>query len=136
MDEKQFFEHQDKKFEAIGLLLGDLTDTVQKLVDDNVLFSESWRTITSMLNKIVSIVEIKGIVQANLADFSDKPKAKRSYDKPMPKQIGDWIIGKKGCNSCGGDITWDNYNPQGHPYPDHVDENGNLVDCPNYQPND
>ena len=54
----------------------------------------------------------------------------------MPKQIGDWIIGKKGCNSCGGDITWDRYDKEFHAYPDHVDENGNLVDCPNYQPND
>ncbi|GAG77219.1 unnamed protein product, partial [marine sediment metagenome] len=44
-------------------------------------------------------------------------------------------ISAKGCNRCGGKITWDNYSKPDHPYPDHVDEEGNLLDnCPAYQP--
>lgn len=122
MDEEQFFEHLDKKFEAVGLLLGDIVDDL-----DNINIE---------LKLIKDIVEIKGVVKTTLADFSKEPKAKSTYAKPMPEKIGDWIIAKKGCNSCGGKISWDNYDKEEHPYPDHVDENGNLVDCPNYQPKD
>ena len=45
---------------------------------------------------------------------------------------GKYKIADKGCNKCGGKITWDNYNKETQPYPDHVDEDGNLMDCPNY----
>ena len=124
MDEKQFFERFDErfqevdmlingKFESVGLLLGDLIDKVDEIVD--------W-------------IATRKVVEKTLADFSKEPKAKRQYDKPMPKKIGDWIIAKKGCNSCNGNITWDNYNKETHPYPDHVNERGELVDCPDYVP--
>ena len=60
------------------------------------------------------------------------------YMKPVgdtpssaPKQ-GGYKIADKGCNKCGGKITWDNYDKETQPYPDHVDEDGNLMDCPEY----
>ena len=62
------------------------------------------------------------------------------YMKPVgemksstPKKEG-YTIADKGCNRCGGKITWDLYNKEEHPYPDHVDEDGNLCDCPEYNP--
>ena len=113
MDEKQFFERFDKKFESVGLLLGDLTDKIDIVIE--------W-------------IETRKVVETTLADFSKEPKAKSTHAKPMPQKIGDWIIAKKGCNSCGGDITWDNYSKETHPYPDHVNEQGELIDCPDYVP--
>ena len=50
----------------------------------------------------------------------------------IPK--GGYKIADKGCNKCGGKITWDKYDKEEHPYPDHVDEDGNLTDCPEYKP--
>ena len=62
------------------------------------------------------------------------------YMKPVgdmksstPKKDG-YKISDKGCNRCGGKITWDLYNKEDHPYPDHVDEDGKLCDCPEYNP--
>ena len=84
MDEKQFFEHIDKKFEAVGLLIGDLIDKV----DDTL----KW-------------VEARSVVEKTLLDVSKEPKAKSRYAKQMPLQVGDWIIADKGCNRCGGRIA-------------------------------
>ena len=67
-------------------------------------------------------------------DFSKAPKAKTRYSKEMPEQVGGYTIGKKGCNRCGGKITWDNYDKEQHPFPDHLDEEGNIIDCPEYKP--
>ena len=114
MDEKTFFDYIDKKFEAVAGLLGSIID---------------------QLEDVKEIVQIKSVVTATLADFSKEPKADSRYAKKMPLQVGEWIIAKKGCNRCGGKITWDNYNETDHKYPDHVDEEGNLLDnCPAYQP--
>jgi len=91
------------------------------------------KSINNKLQEIIDIFQIKGVVQANLADFSKAPKAKTSYTKEMPEMIGGYTISKKGCNRCGGKITWDLYDKDGgHPYPDHVDEDGNIIDCPAY----
>ena len=136
MDEEQFFGYLDKKFEAVGLLLGDIIDKFDPILQNMINLNTRMEQIESHL-RIKDIVET--IAKKNLADFSKEPKAKSQYAKPMPEKIGDWIIAKKGCNSCGGKISWDNYDPTtpgGQRYPDHIDENGNLVDCPNYQPKD
>ena len=118
MDEKAFFDYQDKKFESVGELLGSILES---------------------LEEIREYIHTKTVVKQTLADFSKEPKAKSTYAKPMPEQIGGWTIAKKGCNKCGGKITWDNYekiNDSGFPqkYPDHVDENGSIIDCPEYKP--
>ena len=66
--------------------------------------------------------------------FQNNGYMKPVGDKPnsIPKQ-GGYTIAKDGCNKCGGKITWDLYDKEGgHPYPDHVDEDGKLMDCPNY----
>ena len=65
--------------------------------------------------------------------FQNNGYMKPVGDKPSstPKQ-GGYKIADKGCNKCGGKITWDNYDKETQPYPDHVDEDGNIMDCPKY----
>ena len=64
------------------------------------------------------------------------------YMKPIgdtpsstPKKEG-YKISDKGCNRCGGKITWDNYSKEegGQNYPDHIDEDGNIMPngCPQF----
>ena len=102
MDEKQFFEALDKKLKYYLEPIMDFIST-QKTIRD-----------------------------FNLSDQSKK-QPRVSSGKPMPEIIGDYTISAKGCNRCGGKITWDLYDKDGgHPYPDHVDEKGNLIDCPQY----
>ena len=39
------------------------------------------------------------------------------------------------CRKCGGIISWDDYDKVNHPYPTHVDEDGNIMGdggCPEY----
>ena len=91
-------------------------------------------TLKAIYNKlcdIEKIFQIKEVVSKTLADFS-KVKNKESSGKKMPTTIGEYTIADKGCNRCGGKITWDNYDKETQPYPDHVDENGKLMDCPEY----
>ena len=89
------------------------------------------KTIYNKLCDIEKIFQIKGIVSETLADFS-KIENKESSGKKMPTTIGEYIIADKGCNRCGGKITWDKYDKETHPYPDHVNEDGKLIDCPEY----
>ena len=135
MDEKAFFDYQDKKFESVGELLGSILENQDNLLQNLINFNTRMEQIESHI-RIKDIVET--IAKKNLADFSKDPKAKSTYAKPMPEQIGGYTIAKKGCNRCGGKITWDNYekiNDAGFPqkYPDHIDENGNIIDCPEYK---
>lgn len=92
-------------------------------------------TLKAIYNKlcdIEKIFQIKGVVSKMLSDFS-KTENKESSGKKMPTMIGEYIIADKGCNRCGGKITWDLYDKEsGHGYPDHVDTDGNLIDCPEY----
>ena len=99
---------------------------------DNEL--EVLQAIFNKLCDIEKIFMIKKVVAQTLADFSEKPN-RESSGKKMPTTLGEYTIADKGCNKCGGKITWDNYDKDGgHPYPDHVDEDGNLIDCPEYKP--
>lgn len=116
MDEKQFFDKLDEKFQAVSNILEELTEK---------------------LDLVIINLKVKEIVeeQRNLADFSEEPKAKSRYAKKMGERLGGWKISPKGCNRCSGKITWDNYDKQDHPYPDHVGEDGNLLaNCPAYVP--
>ena len=116
MDEKAFFDYIDKKFEAVAGLLDSVLSN-QEDMKENLL--------------------IKKVVAKKLSDFSKAPKAESVYSKEMPEQVGGYNIAKKGCNRCGGKITWDLYDKEGgHPYPDHIDESGNIIDCPEYKPKD
>ena len=91
------------------------------------------QAIYNKLCDIEKIFQIKQVVSTTLADFS-KAENKQSSGKKMPKQIGEYTIAEKGCNRCGGPITWDNYDKEGgHPYPDHVNKDGKLIDCPEYK---
>jgi len=103
MDEKKFFEYMDTKHAEI----------------------------IEGIAKILELMDIKEVV-TKFADHSEKTKQTNIYIKEAPETIGDYTIGKKGCNKCGGKITWDNYDKETHPYPDHVDEDGKLIDCPEY----
>ena len=93
------------------------------------------KSINNKLQEIIDIFQIKQVVSKTLADFSKEPKAKTNYTKDMPEMIGGYTIAKKGCNKCGGKITWDNFSkePGGQNYPDHIDEEGNIIDCPEYK---
>ena len=116
MDEETYFNKLDEKFTAVGNILDELSDK---------------------LDLVIINLKVKEIVeeQKNLADFSEEPKAKSRYAKKMGERLGGWKISPKGCNKCNGKITWDNYDKADHPYPDHVDENGNLLaNCPAYNP--
>ena len=84
-------------------------------------------------SNIEEIFKIKGVVSKTLADFSKVP-VRESSGKKMPEIRGDYTISKKGCNRCGGPITWDLYVKETHGHPDHVDEDGNLMNCPEYNP--
>ena len=111
MDEKEFFTKMDTMHEEV---------------------IEGLASIMEEIKELKNMVNIKMAVKTTLADFSNK-KVDHSSSKPMPEQIGGYIIAFKGCNRCGGKITWDLYDKDGgHPYPDHVDENGKIIDCPNY----
>ena len=114
MDEKQFFDKLDEKFVAVGLLLGEIIDK---------------------LDPILEWINTRKTVETTLVDFSKEPKAKSRYAKKMGERLGGWRISPKGCNRCGGKITWDNYNKESQPYPDHVGEDGMLLEnCPAYVP--
>ena len=91
------------------------------------------KAIFNKLNEIKDILQIKGAVNTTLADFSEK-QPRISSGKKNPEQIGKFTISAKGCNRCGGKISWDNYSKEagGQNYPDHIDEAGNIVDCPEY----
>ena len=56
--------------------------------------------------------------------------------RSMPKT--GYKKAKDPCKRCGGTITWDNYDKEKHPYPDHLDENGDIIPegCPAYKQND
>ena len=103
MDEKEFEEMIDKKFKYY-------------------------------LEPIMTYIRIQETIRdANLANLSKK-QPRTSSGKKMPEQIGDYIISAKGCNRCGGKITWDLYDKDGgHNHPDHIDENGNIIDCPEFK---
>ena len=90
------------------------------------------KSINNKLQELIDIFRMKEIIKKTIADFS-KDQPRESSGKPMPEQIGDYTIAEKGCNRCGGKITWDLYDKEkGHGYPDHVDDDGNLIDCPEY----
>lgn len=90
--------------------------------------------IYNKLCDIEKIFQIKQIVSTTLADFSKSERPKTTTDKPAPEIIGNFTISAKGCNRCGGKISWDNYSKEagGQNYPDHIDEAGNIIDCPEY----
>ena len=94
------------------------------------------KSINNKLQELIDIFRLKEvvgtIVKKDLADFS-KQEPRVSSGKPMPEQIADYVIAAKGCNRCGGKITWDLYDKEEHPFPDHVDDDGNLCDCPEYK---
>ena len=84
------------------------------------------------LEPIMAFIETQKMIRdVKLSDQSKKiPRV--SSGKKMPEQIGKYTIADKGCNRCGGKITWDNYDKETQPYPDHVNEDGKLIDCPEY----
>ena len=95
------------------------------------------KSINLKLQDIIDIFKIKGVVATTLADFSKSDRPQSATDKPMPEMLGEYTVGKKGCNKCNGKITWDNYDPTspgGQRYPDHLDENGEIIldGCPEY----
>ena len=57
-----------------------------------------------------------------------KPVGNQQSSTPQKYKISD-----KGCNRCNGKITWDLYDKETHPYPDHIDEDGSIIDCPEYK---
>ena len=83
--------------------------------------------------------EFERMIDAKFYDlkvwFQNNGYMKPVGDTPSstPKKEG-YKIADKGCNKCGGKITWDNYDKETQPYPDHVDEDGNLMNCPEYKP--
>jgi hypothetical protein len=89
--------------------------------------------IMKKLDLILTHMKVKKIVETKLADFS-KEKVSHERSKPMPEQLGKYTVAKKGCNRCGGKITWDNYDKEEHPYPDHLSVHGDLIACPEYKP--
>ena len=94
------------------------------------------KAIFNKLSEIKDIFQIKGAVATTLADFSKSERPQSATDKPMPKTLGTYTVGKYPCKKCGGIITWDNYSKEagGQNYPDHLDENGELLldGCPEY----
>ena len=90
------------------------------------------KSINLKLQDLLGIFQVKGIVNKTLADFSKSDRPQSATDKPMPEILGNWVIGKKGCNKCGGAITWDNYDKDGQRYPDHINEFGDIIECPEY----
>ena len=92
------------------------------------------KSINLKLQDLINIFKIKGAVATALADFSDIDRPQSATDKPMPKTLGTYTVGKYPCKKCGGVITWDNYDKETHPYPDHINEDGELIidGCPEY----
>ncbi len=90
--------------------------------------------IYNKLCDIEKIFQVKQVVSTTLADLSDSNRPKATTDKPAPEIIGNFTIAAKGCNKCDGKISWDNYSKEagGQNYPDHIDEKGNIVKCPEY----
>ena len=102
-------------------------------MDEVEFFKQLDEKLKHYLEPIMNYVKLQKIIQeTNLTDHSKK-QTRISSGKPMPNQIGNYTIADKGCNRCGGKITWDNYDKETQPYPDHVDEDGNLMDCPEYK---
>ena len=100
-------------------------------MDENTFFEELDKKLKYYLEPIMAYIDTQKMIRdAGLIDHS-KTEPRESSGK---KIIGDYTIGKKGCNKCGGKITWDLYDKDTHPYPDHVDEDGKLIDCPEYNP--
>ena len=96
------------------------------------------KSINNKLIELIDIFKLKDIVgtivKKDLADFSKSDRPQSATDKPMPEMLGEYTVGKKGCNKCNGKITWDNYDKETHPYPDHINEDGELIldGCPEY----
>ena len=91
------------------------------------------KSINNKLQELIDVFKIKDLVNKTLADYS-KDQPRESSGKPMPEIIGNYTIAEKGCNRCGGKISWDNYSKDvgGQNYPDHIDDDGNITDCPEY----
>lgn len=73
--------------------------------------------------------------------FQNNGYMKPIGNQPSSRNINEikvikYEVGKKPCQRCGGKITWDNYNKETHPYPDHLDEDGEIIPsgCPEYKP--
>ena len=99
-------------------------------MDEKQFFEALDEKLKYYLEPIMDYIDTqKAIRNFNLSDKSKSNRPQQTTDKEI---IGDYTIGKKGCNRCGGKITWDNYNETDHKYPDHVDEFGHLIDCPEY----
>ena len=101
-------------------------------MDEKSFFEALDEKLKYYLEPIMAFIDTQKMIRdVKLADHS-KVQTRISSGKKMPTIIGDYTIADKGCNKCGGKITWDNYNKETQPYPDHVDEDGNLCDCPEY----
>jgi hypothetical protein len=113
MDEKEFFTKMDAMHEEV---------------------IEGLASIMEEIKELKNMVNIKMAVKTTLADFSNK-SVDHSSSKPMPERLGNWTIGKKPCQKCGGKISWDNYSKDGQNYPDHIDEHGVRMPggCPEYK---
>ena len=102
-------------------------------MDENTFFEELDKKLKYYLEPIMAFIETQKMIRdAKLSDQSKK-QPRESSGKPMPEMIGEYTIAAKECNRCGGKITWDLYDKDsGHGYPDHVSEDGKLIDCPEY----
>ena len=94
------------------------------------------KSINLKLQDLIDIFRMKEIIKEKFADFSKSDRPQSATDKPMPKTLGTYTVGKYPCKKCGGVITWDNYSKEagGQNYPDHLDENGEIIldGCPEY----
>ena len=106
MDEKKFFDYMDTKH-------AELIEGIAKIID---------------------LIGIKQVT-TTFADHSEK-QPRESSGKPMPETKGGYTVSKYPCKRCGGIITWDNYSKEagGQNYPDHLDEDGNILEggCPDW----
>ena len=102
-------------------------------MDENTFFEELDKKLKYYLEPIMDYIDTQKVIRDfNLSDQSKK-QPRESSGRKRPEQIGKYTIGKDGCNKCGGKITWDLYDKEsGHGYPDHVSEDGKLIDCPEY----
>jgi len=115
MDEKQFFERFDKKFESFGLLLGELIDKVDKTLE--------W-------------IDTRKVVEKTLVDFSEEPKAKTASSKYIVRWNGeDYTYTKtKMCKYCGQHyVGWKSSYTKGD-RPIAIDLEGEVLGegCPRY----
>ena len=92
------------------------------------------KSINNKLQEIIDIFQIKAVVNKTLADFSESNRPRSATDKPMPEMLGEYTVAKKGGTRCGGKITWENYEKETQPYPDHLSVHGDLIACPEYKP--